>query len=123
MALADPGRLLYVLPRLAGGVIFFQILSAFIGFLYHTILESTPAQGSLGKMLLGIKVTDLSGRRISFGRAFGRNLGKILSTLTFMIGYLCAAFSSRKQALHDMMAGTLLWKRDHLERLEAESGT
>ena len=60
---------------------------------------------------LGIKVTDLEGNRISFGRALGRNLAKIISVLTFYIGYIMAAFTAKKQALQDMIAGTLVVKK------------
>jgi len=59
-------------------------------------------------MVLGIRVTDLNGNRISFGRATGRYFAKIVSSLTFMIGYIIAGFTDRKQALHDMIAGCLV---------------
>jgi uncharacterized RDD family membrane protein YckC len=59
-------------------------------------------------MALGIRVTDLDGGRISFGRATGRYFGKILSGLILGIGFLMAAFTERKQALHDLLAGTLV---------------
>jgi len=82
-----------------------------LGWLYFAIMESSSTQGTLGKMALGIKVTNLSGDRISFGRATGRHFGKIISTFIFLIGYLMVAFTSRKQALHDMMAGCLVVTR------------
>ncbi len=61
-------------------------------------------------MALGLKVTDLYGRRISLGRAIGRYFGKLLSGLTCLIGYIMAGFTQKKQALHDMIAGTLVVK-------------
>lgn len=79
-----------------------------IGWLYSAALESSEKQATLGKMALGIKVTDLNGRRISFGKATGRHFGKILSSLIVGIGYLMVAFTTRKQGLHDMMAGCLV---------------
>lgn len=82
-----------------------------LGWLYFAIMESSSTQGTLGKMALGIKVTNLSGDRISFGRATGRHLGKIISAFTFFIGYLMVAFTSRKQGLHDMIAGCLVVNR------------
>jgi Tfp pilus assembly major pilin PilA len=66
-------------------------------------LQATP-----GKLLLRIHVTDLAGRRIGFGRATGRHFARILSSLIFYVGYLMAAFTWRRQALHDMLAGTLV---------------
>ena len=65
----------------------------------------------MGKKALGIIVTDISGQRISFGRATGRYFAKQLSTIILLIGYIMAAFTEKKQALHDMMAGTLVIKK------------
>lgn len=77
-------------------------------FPYFTLLESSRRQATFGKLLLGIKVVDLSGRRISFARATGRFFAKILSGQVLLIGYFLAAFTERKQALHDLLAGTLV---------------
>jgi len=78
------------------------------GWLYHALMESSKNQGTLGKMALGLRVTDLDGRRITFGRATGRYFAKILSHLTLWIGFIMAGFTSKKQALHDFVAGTLV---------------
>jgi len=80
-------------------------------WLYFAIMESSKFQGTVGKIALGIVVTDMDGNRISFARATGRYFGKILSSMIFMIGYILAGFTSKKQALHDMLAGTLVWKK------------
>jgi uncharacterized RDD family membrane protein YckC len=74
-------------------------------------MESSAWQGTLGKKALGLTVTDLEGRRISFGRATGRYFAKIISTLILCIGYMMAGFTERKQALHDMIAGTLVLRK------------
>lgn len=86
-------------------------VGAIIGWLYFAGMESSSRQATIGKSVLGIYVTDLNGNRISFLRATGRYLGKILSALILMIGYIMAAFTARKQALHDMLAGTLVLDR------------
>jgi uncharacterized RDD family membrane protein YckC len=62
-------------------------------------------------MALGIVVTDMDGRRVSFARANGRFWSKIISGLFFSIGYIIAAFTERKQALHDLLAATLVINR------------
>jgi len=84
----------------------------FVGFvlwwLYHALFESSAAQATLGKQALSLKVTDLYGRRISFGRAGVRTIAKILSLITLTIGYIMAAFTLRKQALHDFVAETVV---------------
>lgn len=96
-------------------MIVMAIAASFVGFVvqivYFAYMESSKYQATLGKMALGIIVTDTDGNPISFGRSAGRNLGKILSGFILMIGYIMAAFTSRKQALHDLMAGTLVIKK------------
>jgi uncharacterized RDD family membrane protein YckC len=59
-------------------------------------------------MALSMKVTDLQGNRISFARATGRHFAKYISAMILLIGYIMAGFTERKQALHDMIAGTLV---------------
>lgn len=119
-----------VLPLsfLAGGVVGFAgamggaprsgipILGGIIGFvigiagtwLYEALMLSSTRQATLGKMIFGMKVTDLSGNRLSFAHATGRYFAKWLSAFTLLIGYIIAGFTERKQALHDMVAGTLV---------------
>jgi len=75
---------------------------------YSVLSESSALQGTLGKRALGLRVTDLNGRRIRFGRAVGRYLAHILSTWLWFAGFIMAAFTSRRQALHDILAGTLV---------------
>ncbi len=83
-------------------------ISIVIWWLYEALMESSAKQATLGKMALGIRVTDLDGNRIRFGKATGRHFAKILSALILGIGFLMAAFTERKQALHDILAGTLV---------------
>ena len=77
-------------------------------WLYFAGMESSSKQATLGKMALGIKVTDLQGNRISFWRATGRNFGKLVSVLGLGIGLLMVGFTAKKQGLHDKMAGCLV---------------
>lgn len=97
-----------------------------IRFLYYTLQESSVHQATLGKRALGIKVTDLSGQRISWKHAAGRWFAAALSYLTMDIGFLMAAFTERRQGLHDMVASTLVTDRwaftDHPERQSRTSG-
>jgi uncharacterized RDD family membrane protein YckC len=83
-----------------------------VGWLYFALMESSSHQATLGKMALGIRVTDLQGGRLTFGRATARFFGKIVSGLICYIGFIMAAFTERKQALHDMIAGTLVVRQD-----------
>ena len=87
------------------------IITLLIAWLYYALLESSSSRASLGKMALGIVVVDLEGNRLSFARASGRIWGKWVSTLIILIGYIMAAFTERKQALHDIMAGCLVVRK------------
>ena len=84
-------------------------LSTFaILWLYFAGMESSRKQATLGKIAFGIRVVDLNGERISFLRATARLVAKILSALSLMVGFLMAAVPRRKQALHDIVASTLV---------------
>jgi uncharacterized RDD family membrane protein YckC len=82
-----------------------------IPWIYWAANESSSQQATWGKKALGIVVTDLEGREISFGRATGRYFGKIVSTLVLGIGFIMAGFTGKKQALHDIMAGCLVVRK------------
>jgi uncharacterized RDD family membrane protein YckC len=92
---------------LVGMYLFVISILFVVQWLYHAVMESTRG-ATFGKMALGIRVTDMEGRPISFARASGRHFAKIISSLTFGIGYIIAGFSQQKQALHDIIAGCLV---------------
>jgi len=91
---------------------FIGILLMIMTWLYYALMESSRHQGTLGKMALGIYVTDIQGQRLTFGRATGRFFAKMISDLTFSIGYIIAGFTDKKQALHDMVASCLVVNRE-----------
>lgn len=96
--------------------IVFGFIVAFLGiavgeWLYFAWMESSSHQGTLGKISLGLIVTDLQGRRITFARATGRYFSKIITNMTFYIGYIMAGFTEKKQALHDMIASCLVLRK------------
>jgi len=93
---------------MAAANIFINIASIAIGWLYEALLDSSSWQGTVGKKLLGLRVVDLNGNRISFGRATGRYFAKVLSGMICLIGYIMIAFTEKKQGLHDLLAGTLV---------------
>jgi uncharacterized RDD family membrane protein YckC len=88
-----------------------DLLSIVVDWLYFALQESSTAQATLGKRMCRIKVTNLAGEPISFGRATGRYFGKYVSAIILGIGYFMAGFTQRKQALHDMMAGCLVVRK------------
>ena len=86
-------------------------LGLLASWIYEAAMESSSLRATLGKMIFGMKVTDLNGNRISFARATGRHFAKYLSSMILFIGYIMAGFTERKQALHDMIASTLVIRR------------
>jgi len=88
-----------------------NLLALAVAWVYFAGFESSRWQATPGKRLLGFKVTDDLGQRIGFGRASGRFFGKLLSALPVLGGFVLAAFTARKQALHDLLAATLVVDR------------
>lgn len=86
------------------------VFGTLIHWLWFTIAESSKWQATIGKKMVGLKVTDENGERIGFGKANGRYWSKILSYLILFIGFVMVAFTEKKQGLHDKMAGTLVVK-------------
>src|SRR5436853_4394926 len=77
-------------------------------WLYFAGMESSRKQATLGKLAFGIRVAGLDGERLSFLRASARLAAKILSAASLSVGFLIAGIMPRKQALHDIIAGTLV---------------
>ena len=127
MAFTRYGERLSNPATVLSAILVMTICSMAIYVLYWSLFESSALQATPGKMALGIKVSDMNGNRISFGRALGRNFGKIISGLTLNIGYVMAGFTVRKQALHDKMADCLVIDKNadsqNLQPLPKASGT
>jgi len=101
------------------------VANALLAWAYFALQESSQAEASIGKRLLGIRVTTDEGLRLSLGTASIRawpmylpNLAFLaagwLGWLLFLLGFIAClgvAFSTRKQGLHDRMAGAILTKR------------
>lgn len=86
-----------------------SVFSLVIGFLYFALMESSERQATLGKTLVGIKVGDINGARLSFANATGRYFAKILSALMLCIGFMMAGWDPKKQGLHDKLADTYVY--------------
>ena len=106
----------------AGKSPLYLLLLLVVACLYYASMESSAWQATLGKRALRIKVTDLNGERIGFGRALGRLFAHLLSSLILGIGFVMAVFTSRRQTLHDMIAGTLVVKRAETPEEIAQAG-
>ncbi|HKX79278.1 MAG TPA: RDD family protein [Novosphingobium sp.] len=86
------------------------VISVVVWWLYAALMESSSWQATLGKKALGMIVTDDAGNRLSFARATGRHFSHYVSAFILGIGFLMVGWTQRKQGLHDMMAGTLVYR-------------
>ena len=100
-----------VIMSLVGAYALTIAISVSAAWLYHAFMESSKYEGTLGKKAMGLRVTDMNGNRISFGRASGRFFGKLITGMTMGIGYAMAGFTEKRQCLHDMIAGCLVVKK------------
>ena len=80
-------------------------------WIYYASFEASSWQATPGKKVLRLYVTDLSGRPITFSRATFHNIGRLISEMTFWLGYIPAGFTEKKQAFHDMIAGCVILRR------------
>ena len=78
---------------------------------YYAYFESSEKQATFGKQAMGLVVTSTTGERISMLNAVGRYFAKIPSAMILGIGFLMQPFTEKKQALHDMIASTLVYKK------------
>ena len=86
-----------------GHAIVLIIMGAAYFTYFHGSLGQTP-----GKMLLGLRVIQVTGKNMTYTAALIRWAGYIVSTICLYLGFIWAAFDSRKQAWHDKLAGTLV---------------
>lgn len=103
---ANPDALSFGQNMLFGFVSLLITLGCYLT--YYVWAESSAWQATIGKKIMGLKVTDIYGRRISFWRSLGRNFGMIISGIILCIGYLMCFWTQKKQCLHDKMAGCLV---------------
>ncbi len=83
-----------------------------IWIIYSMIMDCSNRQGSLGKQLMGLKVTDDYGQRISFVKSIVRNISKIISYVFLGLGFFWILFDKHKKGWHDKIANTLVVRND-----------
>lgn len=87
-------------------------IKTLVQLLYWPLFESSSWQATPGKRLCRLYVATLDGNRLSFTRAFIRNIAKLLSVLTLGFGFLMIAVTVRNQCLHDKIAGAVVLRRN-----------
>ncbi len=118
--LADPDALSYemsdeealvFLGSYLGALGLTMVINLVVAVSYFAGLQSSKMQATLGKKMLGLKVTDLNGNRITFWRALGRYFAMSFLSGILLIGFILAAFTEKKQSLHDLIASTIVVKK------------
>lgn len=82
-----------------------------ISWLYYTLMEMSPKQATIGKQAMGIFVTDLNGDRLSFQKSGLRNCSKIILIFLGNFTWIAIFFSSKRQAFHDIIVGTMVMEK------------
>jgi uncharacterized RDD family membrane protein YckC len=90
------------------GVIWiYYLMALFLDMVYFTWFHGSVGQ-TPGKMLLGLRVVQVTGESMTFGHAFLRWTGYLISKIAVYLGFLWIAFDRRKQGWHDKIAGTVV---------------
>lgn len=85
----------------------FADICAYIATVVYFVITTRYNSGkTLGKLALGIEVINADGTRAGFWKLLYREtVGRYLSAI-LCIGYIMAAFSDEKKALHDILSDT-----------------
>ncbi|MFH1078689.1 MAG: RDD family protein [Pseudomonadota bacterium] len=90
------------------GVIWvYYLMALFLDMIYFTWFHGAVGR-TPGKMLLGLRVVQATGEPMTFGLAFLRWTGYLISKLVVYLGFIWIAFDRRKQGWHDKIAGTVV---------------
>jgi uncharacterized RDD family membrane protein YckC len=114
-AMQDPSAVMRLMGPSFGLIL---LVTAIASWLYWGLCESSSWQATLGKKALGLYVTDTDGNRATFGRTSGRYFaGRFIwsvpsvGVMYMLVDAICAGVTEKKQAIHDMIAGTLVLRR------------
>ena len=80
-------------------------LNVLLGAAYGILLVAAFS-GTLGKLLLGMRIVRTDGSRVSLGTASLRYVAQYASLLLLGVGYLMIAFRRDKRGLHDLICDT-----------------
>jgi uncharacterized RDD family membrane protein YckC len=98
------------------GEIIIDLIMTFISICIvavYNVIMLHKYQATVGKMAIGAKVLAEDGTRLSLKQIILREtIYKFLSGIIFLIGYIMAGFTQRKQALHDILAHSIVVYKD-----------
>lgn len=105
--MADPAQM-------ASLTLWMWVFSVVFNMAYFTYFHGSSGR-TPGKRLLGLQVISSEGTPISYGIAFLRSVGYLVSSLVFCLGYIWIGFDKKKQGWHDKIAGTVVIIREPQE--------
>ena len=111
MSAMNEGEMVGMLAGMMAAAAATALLSTILIVLYFTLMESSKYQATVGKLALGLIVTDENGNKLDMVKALIRNLSKIISSMILLIGYIMVGFTEKKQGLHDIIAKTLVVRK------------
>jgi uncharacterized RDD family membrane protein YckC len=84
-------------------------LGTLVSLAYFTYFEGGATGQTLGKKAMGIRVIDFGGGgSIGYGRAFIRWIGRFVSAIVFLLGYLWMLWDKERQTWHDKFANSVV---------------
>ncbi len=84
---------------------------SFLIFVFYSLFaDSSKFQGTFGKKIMGLKVVNEDGSKISIQTSAIRNLFKIISFLALYIGFIWIFFNKKRKGWHDIIAKTKVVK-------------
>jgi uncharacterized RDD family membrane protein YckC len=75
---------------------------------YETVTSASRLGGTLGKRILGMRVVSMTGSPLSVPRSFIRAIAKTFSLAAVGEGLLWLPFTPNRQALHDLLADSVV---------------
>lgn len=83
-------------------------LSMLAHLVYGVLTEQSPWSGTFGKILVGIRVVDEYGERLTITASTVRNLVKFVSLAALGVGFFSVLWRPGSQAWHDRAAGSFV---------------
>jgi uncharacterized RDD family membrane protein YckC len=95
----------------------FLLLTAATTIAYYIFTETSARGATLGKRWMNLKVLDNQGKSLTLRCSTLRLFAHFFSLLPLLLGYLIQPFTQHKQALHDVLVGTVVVRSSESNRI------
>lgn len=94
-----------------GGDTASNLVGIIVGWTYHVAFITAKGQ-TIGKMIVGVQVVNRNGSIPGFGAVLLREIvGKFLSAIALLLGYLWVGWDKEKRGWHDHIGGTYVVRK------------